>query len=49
LPIITFSNGKVRKKKRNYKILDTLIIGTYELELEGKFFLIKLSQLIELD
>ncbi len=38
LSIITFSNGKVQKNEENIRVLDTLIIGTHELELEGEIF-----------
>ena len=35
---ITFSNSKVRKTEEENRIVDTLIIGTHELELEGEIF-----------
>ena len=38
LSIITFSNEKVKKNEESNRILDTLIIGTHELELEGEIF-----------
>ena len=39
LSIITFSNSKVKKETaENNKILDTVIIGTHELILEGEIF-----------
>ena len=42
LSIITFSNGKVQKNEENIRVLDTLIIGTHELELEGEIFFNKI-------
>ena len=38
LSIITFNNEKVKKNEESNRILDTLIIGTHELELEGEIF-----------
>ena len=40
--IITFSNAKVKQNEENKRVLDTLIISTHELELDGEIFLIKL-------
>ena len=42
LSIITFSNGKVKKEEENIRLLDTLIIGTHELQLEGEIFFNKI-------
>ena len=38
LSIITFNNKKIKKNEESNRTLDTLIIGTHELELEGEIF-----------
>ena len=42
LSIITFSNAKVKQNEENKRVLDTLIISTHELELDGEIFFNKI-------
>ena len=42
LSIITFSNAKVKQNEENKRVLDTVIIGSHELELDGEIFFNKI-------